>query len=990
MKKFLALVLALLMIAGSVSVMAFDDVPEDAVYAEAINDLQIKKVVAGMSETKFGYDELVTRWQMSLFMARALSGITDDADWSKGAAIFTDCTEYLGAIQYCFTKGVIKGTTPTTFAPNNNIVFKDGIIMAVRALGYEKEDDGKDVKKYNVTGATYWLPYYQKADELGLLANLESVAIDKAMTRAETAQLIYNMLYTEVYSATGNDNKYTLNDVVFGGKKVLNVENVVPAFIYETPLHNFDVDTIDGDEELVKIGYYDENDDLGFFELEIKDLAKFGVTAENVEDYFGAYIELVNVPTDKNGDINYAKIDSYEYLNGLSNENKLEGTNADITFYEDEGKLDASGAPINSGKLKIGNKTHYLTPLKKSQEKYEINITIAGADGNGTATFVRADYADIEDKFFDAVFYDTDDDGYYEEAIVFLTNIATYTEASAKGIEKCGVMKGMEDVEYSEELNEDDIFVYTYDPYYNFVNVQNVLTAASGTINSYKQTSKTVDGTKTITGYVTIDGEKYTINDADPADYFNQITGIDDLLDDSIIDETFATTTAADLRSAASDNIGEKVDFYLYNDAILTFGKLYDKADEVNYLVARDFTDFELGEYVVVDAFIDGADEEIKVVKITNSKTNDLTKIKTYGKLATALDGMFGIYTYTIDKDGFYTLKEKSFDLKVGDYVKDADKNGVFFYDYSETAPTTTLKDETGKTVNSRENIIRITSSTLIAVIDTENETIKVIPSKAGKEFSINVSADALFYVDKIGFGDPDVNHPVADIPHGKASVLFFQVTSESESLDYADYKMLFVTEEVEDKENGTALSFELDSEEDTDKYTKFTSNGEAFVLSTGKDQAEIFVEGRNAALPAGVYLLDDQDITVGYISFKDLATRQMLKVDGKDAFLVGYKTVKSTDIDLYGYNYIRINGIATSDDAAIKTVKFVDFIENTEDGGFDLVNKTNSKLVSYLEDEFTNGATVVFAPNKRTSIANSPSYPSNTFTGYIINNLVK
>ena len=47
MKKFLALVLALLMIAGSVSVMAFDDVPEDAVYAEAINDLQIKKVVAG-------------------------------------------------------------------------------------------------------------------------------------------------------------------------------------------------------------------------------------------------------------------------------------------------------------------------------------------------------------------------------------------------------------------------------------------------------------------------------------------------------------------------------------------------------------------------------------------------------------------------------------------------------------------------------------------------------------------------------------------------------------------------------------------------------------------------------------------------------------------------------------------------------------------------------------------------------------------------------
>lgn len=977
MKKFLALVLALLMIAGSVSVMAFDDVPEDAVYAEAINDLQIKKVVAGMSETKFGYDELVTRWQMSLFMARALSGITDDADWSKGAAIFTDCTEYLGAIQYCFTKGVIKGTTPTTFAPNNNIVFKDGIIMAVRALGYEKEDDGKDVKKYNVTGATYWLPYYQKADELGLLANLESVAIDKAMTRAETAQLIFNMLYTEVYSATGNDNKYTLNDVVFGGKKVLNVENVVPAFIYETPLHNFNADTIDDDEEIVKIGYYDADGDLQDFELEIKDLAKFGVTVENVEDYFGAYIELVNVPTDKDGDINYGKVESYEYLNGLSNANKLKGSNADVTYYEGE------GAPKASGKLKIGNKTHYLTPdsSKKSQTKYEIEITIAGADGTGKATFDEAKYSDLEDKFYDAIFYDTDDDGYYEYAIVFLTNVATYTEASAKGIEKCGVMKGMEDVEYSEELDEDDIFVYTYDPYYNFVNVQDVLVATSGTINSYKQTSKTVDGVKTITGYVTIDGEKYTINDANPAEYFNEIEGIDDLLDDSIIDESFAATTSADLRAAASENIGEKVDFYLYNDAILTFGKLYDEADDVNYLVARDFTDFELGDYVVVDAFIDGADKEIKVAKITkDGKTHDITKIKTYGKLATALDGMFGIYTYTVNKDGFYTLKQASFKLKVSDYVKDVDKNGVLFYDYSETSPVD----------NKRENIIRITSSTLIAVIDTENETVKVVPSKAGKEFTINVPADALFYVDKIGFGDPDENHPVADIPFGKASVLFFQVAGDAESLDYADYKMVFVTEAVEDKENGTALSFELDSDEDTDKYTKFTADTEAFLLATGKDVADIYVPGKNADLEAGVYLLDDQNIVVDYISFKGLDTRTMLNVDGKEAFLVGYKTIKSTDINLYGYNYIRIEGIATSDTPAIKTVKFVDFNENTEDGGFDLVTKTNSKLVKYLEDEYAKGAKVVFAPNTRKAANNNTSYPSNTFTGYIINNLVK
>ena len=137
MKKFLALVLAVLMIASTVvTVAAFDDVAADDKYADAINDLQEYGVVAGKSETEFAPDELVTRWQMALFMARAVSGETDDANWEEGAALFTDCTQYLGAIQYCFAKGIIKGVTATEFAPNANITLRDGVIMAIRALGY--------------------------------------------------------------------------------------------------------------------------------------------------------------------------------------------------------------------------------------------------------------------------------------------------------------------------------------------------------------------------------------------------------------------------------------------------------------------------------------------------------------------------------------------------------------------------------------------------------------------------------------------------------------------------------------------------------------------------------------------------------------------------------------------------------------------------------------------------------------------------------------
>ena len=126
--------------------------------------LQEYAVVQGKTETEFAPEDLVTRLQMAIFMARANTAIVDDAEWKDGdASLFTDCTQYLGAIQYCFTKGIIKGQTATTFAPDANITLRDGVIMAVRALGYEKEDDGVDNKKYTVAGANYWLPYYQKA-----------------------------------------------------------------------------------------------------------------------------------------------------------------------------------------------------------------------------------------------------------------------------------------------------------------------------------------------------------------------------------------------------------------------------------------------------------------------------------------------------------------------------------------------------------------------------------------------------------------------------------------------------------------------------------------------------------------------------------------------------------------------------------------------------------------------------------------------------------
>ena len=81
LKKFLALVLAMLMIvsaSAAVSASDFSDVADDSIYAEAIADLVEKGITNGVAAGQFGPDQPVQRFQMALFMARALEPDVDD------------------------------------------------------------------------------------------------------------------------------------------------------------------------------------------------------------------------------------------------------------------------------------------------------------------------------------------------------------------------------------------------------------------------------------------------------------------------------------------------------------------------------------------------------------------------------------------------------------------------------------------------------------------------------------------------------------------------------------------------------------------------------------------------------------------------------------------------------------------------------------------------------------------------------------------------
>ena len=169
---------------GTVNVnAAFDDINASP-YKAAIEQLAELKITAGKSASEFGVNDNVTRQQMTLFMARLLTG--NEINGFENAAndtTFTDITDptYFKSISYCYKNNIIVGRDETTFDPTGNVSVQEAITIAVRTLGY--------------TDLAYPEGYIETAKHFGLLTNLENVNYTTPMTRGQVAQLLYNTLH---------------------------------------------------------------------------------------------------------------------------------------------------------------------------------------------------------------------------------------------------------------------------------------------------------------------------------------------------------------------------------------------------------------------------------------------------------------------------------------------------------------------------------------------------------------------------------------------------------------------------------------------------------------------------------------------------------------------------------------------------------------------------------------------------------------------------
>lgn len=187
MKKIIALVMVAMMLACAFAINTLAD--ESVDYSAAAKNLGSIKIMKGDKSGNLMLDQGVTRYQAALFFVQALTGETEVEKWNadKQSAVFSDVPEYATAIDYANGIGLIRGRGDGTYGYNDPITYQDMLVLAVRALGYETDT------------MAYPSGYIVAAKKLKLTEKLESgIANTKALTRGETAQIIWNMLDVKV------------------------------------------------------------------------------------------------------------------------------------------------------------------------------------------------------------------------------------------------------------------------------------------------------------------------------------------------------------------------------------------------------------------------------------------------------------------------------------------------------------------------------------------------------------------------------------------------------------------------------------------------------------------------------------------------------------------------------------------------------------------------------------------------------------------------
>ena len=193
MKKFLSLVLALVMTMSLVTVSAgAKDFTDDSeiTYKEAVDVISALGVVGGYSDGDFRPDDVLTRGAAAKIICNLILGPTTASALSAGTAPFKDVpvtNTFAGYITYCSQQGIISGYADGTFRPTGTLSGNAFMKMLLGALGYDSSIEG-------YTGANWQVSVIKQASGIGLDDGNDEFVGSQAVTRQEAALYAFNML----------------------------------------------------------------------------------------------------------------------------------------------------------------------------------------------------------------------------------------------------------------------------------------------------------------------------------------------------------------------------------------------------------------------------------------------------------------------------------------------------------------------------------------------------------------------------------------------------------------------------------------------------------------------------------------------------------------------------------------------------------------------------------------------------------------------------
>lgn len=162
--------------------------------------------------TRAEFTKLATYFLVGEAAGKAMASAT--ANSSYGDVLNSSAVWAAGYIEYLTDQGCIAGKGDKKFDPLANVTAQEAAKILITAIGYDADKEG-------LTGPNWALRTNVIANNLGLYDGYDG-AVDKALTRDEAAQIIYNALKAAQVVLNANTGNYD-----YKNREVLNTSGTV-------------------------------------------------------------------------------------------------------------------------------------------------------------------------------------------------------------------------------------------------------------------------------------------------------------------------------------------------------------------------------------------------------------------------------------------------------------------------------------------------------------------------------------------------------------------------------------------------------------------------------------------------------------------------------------------------------------------------------------------------------------------------------------------